>query len=132
MTKQKPSLNQADVNLLKKTFATKDDLKPFATKDDVKGIVKNQLKPIKKDLKDLEQRTINTFLTKDEFYDFNEKLDVKLTKHRSDLMNTLDKILKEILSSREAQKILNERTSNHETRITDLEEIHPQGKHAFA
>ena len=47
MAKQKPSLNQADINLLKKTFATKDDLKTFATKDDLN----KKLKPIEKNIK---------------------------------------------------------------------------------
>lgn len=47
--KQRPSLNQADINLLKKTFATKDDLKQFATKDDLKKVHKD-IKIIKKDI----------------------------------------------------------------------------------
>lgn len=33
----KPTLNQADINLLKKTFITKDDAKNFLTKDDAKN-----------------------------------------------------------------------------------------------
>jgi len=80
-------------------------LKDFATKDDLKD-----------------------FATKDDLKDFATKDD--LLKHRSDLMNKLDKILKEILASREAQKIIGPRVSDHEQRITSLEKIHPQGKHA--
>ncbi|HUV46934.1 MAG TPA: hypothetical protein VMW29_02250 [Candidatus Bathyarchaeia archaeon] len=46
MAKQKPTLNQADFNLLKKTFSTKDDLN-------------NGLKPIKSDLKTLKSDVKN-------------------------------------------------------------------------
>ena len=79
------------------------------------------------DLDKIEQK-LKDFATKDDLKDFATKDD--LLKHRSDLMNKLDKILKEILASREAQKIIGPRVSDHEQRITSLEKIHPQGKHA--
>ncbi len=51
MPKQRPNLNQADIDLLKNTFATKADLKNFATKADLKNFVtKDDLKPLKKDI----------------------------------------------------------------------------------
>jgi hypothetical protein len=55
-----------------------------------------------------------TFVTKDD-------LDVKLQSLKSDLMNKLDSILKEILASREEQTILAHKVSDHEERITTLE-----------
>jgi len=73
-----------------------------------------------KDLDEIEKRLKDVFATKAE-----------LLKHRSDLMNKLDKILKEILASREVQEITGPQVSNHETRISKLEDIHPSGKHAF-
>jgi 3-dehydroquinate dehydratase len=59
-----------------------------------------------------------------------EYLNQKLTELKSDLLNKLDSILKEILASRDEQTILAHRVSNHEDRLEKLEEIHPQGKHA--
>jgi len=50
----KPTLNSADIKLLKGIFATKDDLKSFATKDDLKSFAtKDDLKSFatKDDLK---------------------------------------------------------------------------------
>lgn len=46
----KPNLNRADIELLKGTFATKDDLKDFATKNDLKSFA------TKKDLAAMEKR----------------------------------------------------------------------------
>lgn len=71
------------------------------------------------DLNSIEQRLEQVFATKKD-----------LKNHKSDLINKLDKILKEILASREAQKILNNRSSDNEEKITSLEEIHPHGQHA--
>lgn len=45
----------------------------------------------------------------------------EFTQYRSDLMNKLDQILKEIVTSREEQTIIGAQTSNHEERITTLE-----------
>ena len=87
MAKQKPSLNQADINLLKKTFATKDDLKSFATKDDLKTFAtKDDLKPIKDSLK--------TFATKDDFQSI--KNDLKSFATKDDLNKKLKPIEKNI------------------------------------
>ena len=96
MAKQKPSLNQADISLLKKSFATKNDLKSFATKKDVKGIVKNELKsfatkndlknelePIKKDVKRI-KKDVSVML--DVFY----RKDIKLKKRVSRVEEHLD------------------------------------------
>ena len=63
-----------------------------------------------KDADLLEDRFKDVFATKDEFQQV-----------KSDLINKLDQILKEILASREEQTILAHRTSDHEDRITKLE-----------
>lgn len=60
----------------------------------------------KRDLDELEE----IFVTKSDFTDY-----------RSELMNKLDKILKEILTSREEQTILTHQVSNNEDRIVTLE-----------
>jgi len=51
------------------------------------------------------------FVTKAEFSDY-----------RSELMNKLDKILKEILTSREEQTVLAHQVSGHEDRIATIEQ----------
>ena len=71
------------------------------------------------DIDYLENRLKETFPTKEEFTRFKEKM-----------FNTLDKILKEVVASREEQIVLSGRTSDHEDRIETLEEIHPPGKHS--
>jgi len=64
----------------------------------------------------------NIFATKEDLVEF-----------KSDILNHVDKILQEIIASRQEQKILSHKVyENHEKRITSLEEIHPEGKHASA
>ena len=70
MTKQKPTLNQADVNLLKKTFLTKSDAKNFLTKDDAKNFAS------KDDLKNFATKDEIKKIIKDEFHEsFSEHYD---------------------------------------------------------
>lgn len=63
-----------------------------------------------KDIDTLESNFKEVFATKEE-----------LQQMKSDLLDKLDQILKEILASREEQTILSHRVSNHEDRITKLE-----------
>jgi len=63
-----------------------------------------------KDIKLLER----TFVTK-------EDLEQNLTSLKSELLNKLDSILKEILAMRQEQTVLAHQVSNHEDRITNLE-----------
>lgn len=63
-----------------------------------------------KDMDLIENRLKDTFSTKDEFQ-----------KMKSDLLDKLDSILKEILGMREAMTIITHRVSDHEDRITKLE-----------
>ena len=67
-----------------------------------------------KDIAILENRFKEIFLTKEEFQ-----------KHRSELFDRLDAILKEILVSREEQAVMANRFSEHEDRIEVLEKPHP-------
>ncbi|MBL7159716.1 hypothetical protein ISS85_04520 [Candidatus Microgenomates bacterium] len=71
-----------------------------------------------KDVDYLEQRLRDVFATKDEF-----------TKYRSELINKLDKILQEIVASRQEQEIISRHSSDYEERISLLEKIHPQSQH---
>lgn len=70
------------------------------------------------DIAYLEERFREVFATKEDF-----------EKYRSDLMEKLDQILKEILVSREEQTILAHHSSDHSDRIESLEKIHPAGVH---
>lgn len=63
------------------------------------------------DLDEIENRLGDVFVTKEDF-----------TRYRSELMDKLDKILKEILASREEQTVLADQVSGHEDRIMTLEE----------
>ena len=68
MTKQKPTLNQADIDLLRGLFATKADLKGFATKDDLKGFA------TKDDLASMEKRFDLKFATKEDLIGLERRL----------------------------------------------------------
>ena len=63
-----------------------------------------------KDLDEMEKRLSGVFATKEDF-----------VRYKSDLVDKLDKILKEILTSREEQIVLAHQVSSHEDRITTLE-----------
>ena len=63
-----------------------------------------------KDIDSIENRFRGIFVTKEEF-----------TAYRSELMDKLDSILKEILTSRQEQTVLAHQVSNHEDRIIKLE-----------
>jgi hypothetical protein len=75
------------------------------------------------------ERLKNYFLSKDEFEDFRFQLEETLKNHRDDLLKTMDKILKEIITSRQEQKLLSHRSSNHGERLEKLENIHPTYQH---
>lgn len=70
------------------------------------------------DIAYLEKRFKETFPTKYEFGKFKD-----------DLFTKLDKILKEVVTGRQEQTVISAKNSDHEDRITSLEEIHPLGKH---
>src|SRR3990170_7411079 len=67
MPKQKATLNQADISLLKKTFATKQDLQSFATKKDLQSFA------TKKDL--------NRFATKQDLVRLRTEIIASMTKY---------------------------------------------------
>jgi hypothetical protein len=94
MVKQKPTLNQTDITLLQKTFATKRDLQTFAKKKDLQQFAtKQDLKRFatkqdlrgfatKKDLVSLRKEIINAitdylaknYVTKTEFGELKEQI----------------------------------------------------------
>jgi len=77
MAKQKPTLNQTDITLLQKTFATKKDLQSFAKKKDL------QLFATKQDLK--------RFATKQDLRSFSTKLD--LVRQRKEIIDAITEYL---------------------------------------
>ena len=52
--------------------------------------------------------------------------------NKDEFFAAMDKISGELKKMRETYGLASPKISDHETRITDLENIHPQGKHAFA
>jgi phage gp29-like protein len=103
----KRTLTQADVNLLSKTFFTKNDTNSFA--------------------RSLSE-TINKLLLKQEIRTYGkmdeleEKFEKKVEEVKSDLFEKIDPILKEVTTAREEGSII-------ENRLEALEDIHPEGKH---
>jgi len=125
------ALTKKDIQLLKGTFATKEDLKRFATKEDLKRFAtKEDLKRFatKEDLKRFATKEdLKRFATKDDLKRFATKDD--LMELKSDLFNKIDPFLKEIMASREEQTVLAHQVSEHEDRLEKLEKIHPGGRH---
>lgn len=72
-----------------------------------------------KDIDYLEERFQKTFVTKD---------DLRQTK--SDLLNVLDKILKEVVANRQERTLLANRSIKHSERLEKLEAIHPRYQHS--
>lgn len=71
-----------------------------------------------KDLDNIEQRLNDVFATKDELQNL-----------KSDLIDHLDHILKEVTASRKEQTIIGHQITDDRERISASEEIHPQGQH---
>jgi predicted nuclease with TOPRIM domain len=63
-----------------------------------------------KDLDEVEERFKEVFATKED-----------LISYKSDLIDKLDEILKEIVASREEETLLSHRVSGHEDRIENVE-----------
>ena len=53
-----------------------------------------------------------------------EEIDAKFAQQRSELLDKLDRILKEVVASRQEETVLSHRVSDHEDRITALESTH--------
>jgi len=79
----------------------------------VKGIVKEEVHAQEKRLEKMIDEKLE------------EKLDEKLTQLKSDFYEKIDPILKEVVDAREDRAI-----TNH--RLSQLEDLHPDGKHTFA
>ena len=118
MAKQKPSLNQADVNLLKKTFATKKDLKK------VEGSTGKQIEELKKEI------LAHKWDTDKKIDDHEEKTREMITGYKDEVVNGIDKVMGELKTSREEYTIKigkisehNDQLEKHEQRITSLEQM---------
>jgi hypothetical protein len=68
----------------------------------------------------LETRFKEVFVTKD-----------VMTKTKSDLMDTLDKILKEVIATRDEITVLAHHSTGHTDRLEKLEKLHPHYKHSI-
>lgn len=87
--------------------------------DKIKGIVKDIIIVNNIGLEELlEDKFKKIFLTEERFAEF-----------RNELYEKLDEILIEVQASREERVVIGHRLSNHEDRVTALEEIHPAGQH---
>jgi DNA replication initiation complex subunit (GINS family) len=71
-------------------------------------------KIVREELKRELKRELSHLPNKDEFY------------------KKMDEVMGELKKMRESYELAAPQISDHETRIMDLEKIHPQGKHAFA
>lgn len=107
--KKQGMLSDSDItrleNRFKKIFLTKKDSEKFLTKSE-------------EDMEFLAKRLGENFLTKEEFNNYKDKI-----------FTILDKILHEVVSTREEISVLSHRSSNHEDRLDELDKIHPKGKH---
>ncbi len=118
------TLTQADVNLLSKTFLTKKDANSFATKDDLKLFAtKDDLKNLRSDVKKL--LTAQDIRNWAKMAELEEKFEKHVVKLKSDFLDEIDPILKEVTTAREERPLI-------ENRLEILEDIHPEGKHAVA
>ena len=90
---------------------------------DVKRLFEAQDKRIKKYLTAQEVRTFAQMV------ELEDKFERHVTKLKSDFVDKIDPILKEVTTSREERPIIAKRQTDHEDRIENLEKIHPHGKH---
>jgi hypothetical protein len=114
MTKSKPTLNQADINLLKHTFATKDDLKAFATKDDLRAFA------TKDDLADLKA----VFATKDDVRQIVQeeiKSQVGKLPTKNEFFSRMDDLAGDYKKFTEETPVINHQLADHEDRLEVVE-----------
>lgn len=62
-----------------------------------------------------------------------EKLDnkIKFIPSKKEFFSAMDKIMGELQEIRDELTITGNQTTDHETRVSALEELHPKGKHIF-
>jgi len=121
MAKKRSILNKLDIDKLKKIFATKQDLKKFATKQDIK------------DLRQELRQELTLYATKFDLQELKEELkeEIKNLPTKDEFFSWMDKISGELKNMRETYDLSAPKISDHEKRISKLENIHPQGQHAF-
>jgi len=77
-------------------------------------------------------------LTQQDLDEIEKLIDEKIGKRlgllptKDEFFKAMDQISAELKDMRETYELASPKISDHETRITDLENIHPQGKHTFA
>jgi len=60
----------------------------------------------------------------EQFSNYDEKMDTKLSRLKSDLFEKIDPVLKEVLTARDERPLI-------ESRLEALEEIHRKGDHSI-
>ena len=139
MVKIKPIFTEVDLNILeerlKNVFATKDDLNNLrkeiaseVTKAVVPEVTKAVVPQIVKTVIPQIRAVVSLVITK-ELTEQEEKYEKAVEKYKSEILDRVDPVLKEVVTKREERTIRAEQTRRHENRIEVLEKIHPQGKH---
>ena len=114
---QKPTLNQADIDLLRGIFATKDDLN--TQRDEITSAVSryfNEVGVTKEEFNELKE-AISHLPTKDEYF---AKMD-KISGEYKDFSTEAPNLAKTQSSQEERIEDLSEKAGNHEDRITQIE-----------
>ena len=105
MRKKKPILTESDLDLLSSKFATKDDLKKLGA-----GVVSEVNKLLVRQTIRLEGKAM----------ELEDKFEKKVTDLRSDFLNEIDPVLKEVTASREERKILAIKFSEHTDQLEKI------------
>ncbi len=113
----KPSLNQEDIKLLKKSFATKDDLKLFATKEDFRNLSKGVVAEVNKLL------VRQTIRLEGRMTDSEEKFEKKVTEVKSEFFEKIDPVLNEVTASREERKLVSKTQSEHTDQLEEIRKL---------
>lgn len=65
-------------------------------------------------------------LIKESQDDLKEYFEKRMTQFKSDILNSVDKVMGELKTIREQQEIITGKTSDHEERLEKLEKLHPE------
>lgn len=115
--------NKNDLNGLRKEIAS--DVEKLLTKQDTR---------INKLLSKQNDHNKKLLIAQDirnwgKMAELEEKFEKHITKLKSEFLNEIDPVLKEVTTAREERPIIAQKQSDHEDRLSTLEKIHPEGKH---
>jgi hypothetical protein len=107
------AITDKDVEKLKGTFATKEDLNRFATKEDLNRFA------TKEDLNKLETKVFDKFAENDRRFD---EIDNKIDKKFDQVLSGMDKVMGELVKAREDRVFAKAKDDEQDLKITRLEE----------